>query len=195
MFESDKFKDKKAVLGYAIRTLNILIKRNIENNELKKQFDNATGTHGYVIAYLNECERQNKDVFQRDVEKRFSIRRSTTTSILQLMEKHGLINRVPVDYDARLKKVVLTEKAKKMCELFEREMREFNAEMCKGLSDEEVSTLIGLLERLGSNLSARLGMPADDMPADDMPAGDITAEGQAKPSDIAGKANPGNIVD
>jgi DNA-binding MarR family transcriptional regulator len=31
--------------------------------------------------------------------------------MLKLMEKNGLISRVAVDYDARLKKIVLTEKA------------------------------------------------------------------------------------
>ena len=63
----------------------------------------------WVIGYLSEHE--GKDVFQRDLEEEFSVRRSTATGILQLMEKNELITREPVSHDARLKKLVLTPKA------------------------------------------------------------------------------------
>ena len=49
-----------------------------------------------------------------DVEAAFNLSRSTTTNILQLMEKNGIIRREGVDYDARLKRLVPTEKAVQM---------------------------------------------------------------------------------
>lgn len=156
MTDVNEVENKKKTLSYAIRTVNILVRRNIENSELKKQFDNATGMHGYIMAYLNECERQKKDVFQRDVEKRFSIRRSTATAILQLMEKRGFITRESVEYDARLKKIVLTQKVKSLCELFERERCEFEEDLSKGLTEDEIDTVIILLDRIADNLSERL---------------------------------------
>ena len=156
MTDVNEVENKKKTLSYMIRTVNILIKRNIENSELKKQFDNATGMHGYVIAYLNECERKIEDVFQRDVEKRFSIRRSTATAILQLMEKRGFITRESVECDARLKKIVLTKKAKSLCELFERERCEFEKSLSEGLTEDEINTAIKLLSRIADNLTERL---------------------------------------
>ena len=53
----------------------------------------------------------NRDtpVFQRDIEREFSITRSTVTNILQLMERKGYIERRSVPQDARLKQLVLTE--------------------------------------------------------------------------------------
>ena len=72
--------------------------------------------HGWIIAYLyHNCER---DIFQRDIETRFSIRRSTVTGILQRMEKSDLITREPVTYDKRLKKIILSEKSIEMHDTF-----------------------------------------------------------------------------
>ena len=52
---------------------------------------------------------REEQVFQRDIEREFSITRSTVTNILQLMERKGYIERRSVPQDARLKKLVLTE--------------------------------------------------------------------------------------
>ena len=46
-----------------------------------------------------------KDTFQKDIESEFSINRSTTSEMLKLMCKKGMIQRVPVAHDARLKKI------------------------------------------------------------------------------------------
>ena len=52
---------------------------------------------------------RDEPVFQRDIEREFSITRSTVTNILQLMERKGYIQRLSVPQDARLKQLVLTE--------------------------------------------------------------------------------------
>ena len=46
---------------------------------------------GWIIDYI--YDRGNDPVFQRDIEKEFTIRRSTATELLKLMEKNGLITR------------------------------------------------------------------------------------------------------
>lgn len=137
-------------LGIAIRNANILIKRRIENSPIRKALDNATGMHGYIIAYIKG--RDGEEVFQKDVEKRFSIRRSTATSILQLMEKNGLITREAVEYDARLKRIILTEKAHEMVSLFDEERKQTEEILGKDLSESERKTLIELLEKVTKNL-------------------------------------------
>ena len=115
--------DNSNNLGIALRNVNILIKRSMENSPVKKEMDNVTGMHGYIIGYLKS--RGSEDVFQRDVEQRFSMRRSTATAILQLMEKNGLIIRSAVDYDARLKRIQLTEKAERMVFFLKKTEREW----------------------------------------------------------------------
>ena len=102
---------KQRHIGFEIRTINNLVKRYFEQHK-PEEFKESTGVHGWAIRYF--YENREKDVFQRDFEERFSIRRSTATNMLKLMEKNGLISRQSVDYDARLKKIVLTEKAIKI---------------------------------------------------------------------------------
>ena len=142
--------EKSKNLGIAVRNVNILIKRRMESSPVRKAMDNATGMHGYVIGYLKS--REGEDVFQKDVEKRFSIRRSTATAILQLMEKNGFITRESVEYDARLKRIVLTDKAKQLTLLFNEEVRKTEEILKRGLTNEEINLLIDLLGKLQRNL-------------------------------------------
>ena len=53
---------------------------------------------------------ETEAVFQKDLEAEFQMARSTASGILQAMEKKGLITRESIPRDARLKRLVLTEK-------------------------------------------------------------------------------------
>ena len=61
-----------------------------------------------TLHYLRQ--HKGKDVFQKDLEVAFSISGATATNILKVMEKDGLITRLPMEKDARLKKLQMTEK-------------------------------------------------------------------------------------
>ena len=102
-------------IGFEIKALNNLIKRRVEMSETKEEVEHLTGVHGFVIGYISDHD--DEDIFQRDIEEKFEIRRSTATGIINLMEKNGLIIREKVDYDARLKKLVLTDKAREINKL------------------------------------------------------------------------------
>ena len=95
-------------LGFEIGRTSRLIKRILDNNSQKEYIDKVTGTHGWALGYFHR--NRDKDIFQKDFEKEFDIRRSTASHILSLMEENGIITRESVPYDARLKKIVLTEK-------------------------------------------------------------------------------------
>ena len=77
----------------------------------KKIYSNAFGaSNGYIISYL--CENEDKNIFQRDIERQFDLSRSTVSTILKELEKEGLIERKSVIIDARLKKSYLLKKQK-----------------------------------------------------------------------------------
>ena len=78
-------------LGLEIHRLEKLMARQRIHSAAHQDADRLTGMHGYLIRYL--YENQGRDVFQKDIEKTFSISRSTVTVTLQLMEKNGLIER------------------------------------------------------------------------------------------------------
>ena len=76
--------DKENLIGFEIKTVHNLLKRDFDKSLIHDKFKNLTGAQKWIIGYLSEHEGQ--DVFQRDLEEEFSIRRSTATGILQLME-------------------------------------------------------------------------------------------------------------
>lgn len=137
-------------VGFEIRTASNLIKRRVDNLIANKDIGNVTGIHVWIIDYI--YKNIDKDIFQKDIEEQFSIRRSTATTVLQLMEKNNLITRTSVDYDARLKKIMLTEKAISISKNIRKYLSEFEEQLIEGLSKEELDNFFSVLEKLKANL-------------------------------------------
>lgn len=143
--------EDKPAIGLEVKILSNLIKRRIGNSKIIQETDKMTGTHGYIIGYI--YNNWNKgDIFQRDLEEEFSIRRSTATGILQLMEKNGLIIREPVPYDARLKKLTLTPKAIAVHEAVIKEFERIEAELAEGLTKDEIHTFLYIINKMKGNM-------------------------------------------
>ena len=142
--------EQKTPIGMVIRCLNHKIGRCVSAAASKEFGDSATAVHGWVIRYL--YDNRDRDVFQRDLEIRFSVRRSTMTSILQLMEKKGLIVKESVPTDARLKKLILTPTALDIQERMRREIASLEEQMRSGISEEELATFLAIAEKIGHNL-------------------------------------------
>ena len=140
----------RETIGFDIRTLSILIKRYIDGSATKQYVDNLTGTHGWVIGYL--YDNRDHDVYQRDLETQFSIRRSTATGILQLMEKNELILREPVESDARLKKLVLTEKALDIHKRVEEDRKRTEEQLTKDIDAQELAIFRKVLKQMIRNM-------------------------------------------
>lgn len=138
------------MVGFEIKTVHNLLKRDFEKLLNNEKMKNITGVQKWVIGYLSEHE--GEDVFQRDLEDEFSIRRSTATGILQLMEKNDLIVRVPVSYDARLKKLVLTQKALDIQYEINREIQAHDKKLRNGISEEELEVFFKVMNKIKRNL-------------------------------------------
>ena len=141
--------DKKHI-GYAVNSLGRRISRVMNNIPAIKENKNLTGIQIWVLNFLFRSE--GKDVFQRDVEREFNIRRSTATELLKMMERGGLICREPVDYDARLKKIVLTAYAEEIRKQLQAQIRKTETLMTEGFTDEEIEQFFSFVERFKSNL-------------------------------------------
>ena len=85
------------------------------SNQLGREFDqfakpfDLTGMQMSIIDFISYGLKE--EYFQQDIEKEFNIQRSTTTVLLQRMEKKELIYRQVSQKDARQKSVHLTQKA------------------------------------------------------------------------------------
>lgn len=139
-------------LGLEIRTLNNCVKRFVQSSK-PPELQESTGVHGWAIRYF--YENRDKDIFQRDFEERFSIRRSTATNMLKLMEKNGIITRESVDYDARLKKIVLTEKAIAIHKKAVKNIEMIESTLKNGITDEELASFYNVLDKIKLNLEVK----------------------------------------
>ena len=95
---------------------------------------------------------QEEDVFQKDLEAFFSISGATATNILKVMEKDGLIRRVPMERDARLKKLEMTEKGIDYDNASRENIIRLEEGMKKGFTEEEITIFREYLDRLTQNI-------------------------------------------
>ena len=134
------------VIPAQIRRVDNLIFRKINQCARENGVEQATPMHGWIIEYL--YRHRDAAVFQRDIEREFSITRSTVTNILQLMERKGYIERRSVPQDARLKQLVLTEEGIRFHENTIRSFHQTDDYVAGLLTEEENTELLRLLNKL-----------------------------------------------
>lgn len=112
-----------------------------------------TGTQMSVIDFLSN--KTENSASQNQIEHEFEIQRSTTTIMLQRMEKRELIRRVVNKNDKRQKKVQLTEKAEKLVKQIHQYMKNDDLALRKNFSEEELETARKVLNYIKDGQSAK----------------------------------------
>lgn len=126
-----------------------------------------------TVATLTFLEGQ--DVYQRDLETIFKLRRSTVSSVTSTLERKGYLTRVPVPEDARLKKLVLTDAGQAVgAHVFEI-FSHLNDLMIAGLTPEELRSFGSILDKIAGNLAH-----AEDAPR--CPASGTTSTSKEAPA-------------
>lgn len=82
---------------------------NILSNQLKRHFIVPVDDSGLTMLQRHMLHfiilaSMHREIYQKDVEAEFHIRKSTATGMMQLLEKNGFIRRESVKRDARLKR-------------------------------------------------------------------------------------------
>ena len=127
-------------------------------NQIRRLLDRAgppdshiTSMQGRVIGFVKH--HSNQEIYQRDLEREFQIRRSTASAILQSMERNDLIRREPVARDARLKRLVLTSRAEVHSDRFIRQIQEIEAVIRQGVPEAEIDAFFRIAARFEENLA------------------------------------------
>lgn len=134
-------------VGRCVGRLSNKIRRKVDSFSCKGQF---SGAQGKVLHFLLA---QSGDVFQKDVEEEFGMRPPTATELLKKMEENGLIRREAASYDARLKRILLTEKALQYREQVCKDLDGMEEEMMRGIREEDLEVFFRVMEQLIDNLS------------------------------------------
>ena len=132
-------------------------------NLIRKEFDNLvfgsvyseeriTRMNIWIIDYI--YDKKGEDVFQKDIERKMSITRSTASKIIDLMVQKKLVERSAVGYDARLKKLTLTPKALKLRDEMEKNSKKVYEKVMAGFSEEEEQLLLSYILRIKGNMDS-----------------------------------------
>lgn len=142
------------VIAAQLRRVDNLIFRKVNQVARANGVEQTTTMHGWIMGYL--YKHRNEPVFQRDIEREFSITRSTVTNILQLMERKGYIERQSVPQDARLKRLFLTEEGIRLHEKTIDSLHQTDAFLAGLLTEEEQTQFLQLLNKLREGLEDNL---------------------------------------
>ena len=139
-------------IGIELRKRANLTCRYFEQQTNKKTVDDITGTNGWIIGYIAYQESKGQPVYQRDLETRFGVTRSTASKVVSLMAQKGRVEQQSVPEDKRLRRLVRTPKAEEVKRLMDADHSSFEETLRRGFSESELQTLFSLLDRLKENL-------------------------------------------
>ena len=144
--------ERQNSIGFVIRGLSNLLRRKMMEMAPPPPEDRQTPTEaeGQIIDFL--CDHLDLDLYQRDVERVFCIRRSTACRFLQNLERDGMLARRSVPQDARLKKLVPTAKALAIHAEIESKTRMIEALMTRDLTREEIGQFLSIARKIQRNL-------------------------------------------
>ena len=99
-------------------------------------------------------ETMQRDLYQKDLEKEFKVRRSTASENLRLLEKKGYLYRECAKEDARLKKIIPTEKAVGVRGQLRKSIERTEERIRQGIPEEDLKVFFRVLKQISANLSS-----------------------------------------
>ena len=94
----------------------------------------------------------DEEVLQCDLEKAIKLRRATISGVLKTMEKKNLITRVISSKDARVKKIILSDKTKKMYLESKAKLEALEELITSNISDNEINIFLEVMNKMQENL-------------------------------------------
>ncbi len=141
--------ENRMPLGRLVHRLSHQMKR---QNQTNLYCSGLTPIQNHILGFIL-LESQHRDLYQKDVEEEFQIRRSTATGILKLMEKNGFIYRKSDKKDARLKRIIATERSEGIRKELQEGIQRTETRITSGISEEELSVCRHVLGQMLRNLT------------------------------------------
>lgn len=118
--------------------------------------DVRLGKLGFATAQLPVLAalKDGQDRSQTELARWAKVEQPTMAQLLARMERDGIIRRQPDPADRRSSLISLTEQARERLPAGRAILQKSNEEMTRGLSSQDVQTLVALLRRVLDNLEA-----------------------------------------
>lgn len=125
--------------------------RKIES-KLNRQLEDIGITLPQLSVLLFVIDEDNRRIFQRDIEKEFSLSNPAVTGVLQRLESKGLVERRVSSYDCRCKQICPTEDARSLKAMIEQKRESAIKELVSGISEDDLAAASRVLEAMLDNL-------------------------------------------
>lgn len=142
-------KISKMHMGKLIHMLSHEMKRNHPIDRMIQ--DDLTIMQKHILKFIL-LETMHRDIYQKDIEEEFQVRKSTVTGYVQLLEKNGYLIRESAKDDARKKRLVPTEKAEGLRQVILEDIKINEKRMEEGIPEEDVVTCKQVLYHVLQNL-------------------------------------------
>lgn len=137
-------------LGLEVRVLSNLIYNKL--NQTAMETENLTIHQCWILQHLTQ--NAGKEVYQKDIEQLFSIKRSTANQMLRTMESRGYIKRTVSDEDARRNILTVTEEGIVACEHLVEKLYQFMLKLHGDIPKSELEQFQVTLRKLWKNIEA-----------------------------------------
>ncbi len=138
-------------IGRELKKTSLLMKRTMGLRIRNIAGTDITAFQMDVIFFIQHSER---DIFQKDLEKEFGLKRPTVSLGLNHMEELGLIERRSVESDARLKKITITKRALDIVEKAGMVVDNFEKSIQEKFNNDEIENLMHCFEKLQNILKS-----------------------------------------
>ena len=150
--------EKKVEVGRKVEMLSRQIRRKVDESISSQDL---TAKQAMILLVIYDLSKV-KDVYAKDIEDAFDMRRATVTGILQLMEKNGIIVREENNIDGRLKSIRLTQKAINLRLKMKKNIQKVESNLLSDLSKEEIETFLKIMEKMSHNLCTKKEEESND---------------------------------
>ena len=134
--------------GFLLSQIHQLSGRAFERMLRESGVDAFNGAQGRILYVLWE----NEKLSITEIGKLTSLAKTTLTSMLDRMEESGLVERIPDKKNRRQIFVVITDKARRYKEDYDRVSDQMSTLFYQGFTENEVEGFENLLQRIKANL-------------------------------------------
>lgn len=135
-------------IGLEIRILSNLIYNKL--NRMTMGNESLTIHQCWILQHLTD--NAGKEVYQKDIERLFSIKRSTANQMLRTMESKGYIRRTVSEEDARRNILTVTEEGIAACEHIVKNQQQFLLKLHGDIPEGEWEQFQTTLRKLTRNM-------------------------------------------
>ncbi len=143
--------DEKMPLGLMFAIIDRAFKKKVDK---KIQDMELTPVQFRVLGEISHLESKGvEEINQRDLEKVEKITHPAMTGIIQRLESKGFIICTPSPRDKRYKKISCTDKTTDIHKMIDIMDEQLLAELCQGLSQEEIDTYVRITKHIIKNIN------------------------------------------